>query len=158
MRTRALFVKEREGRDMNQLVEQGIKTLNSAIPRIKDSLAIINKVEDDVDRLALSPDEILHYDMLRSFEGTLSKVVRGLEYLSRPIVLEGRLHKNKIGRYAIDDDHYYTSGSPIEVLVHDKYDDVKKWVLTRVEHGDGDYYLVDYKEVPMQGLKVRVRG
>lgn len=50
----------------------------------------------------------------------------------------------------------FTSGDGIEVLIYDDFYDKKCWKKTRVEH-DGDYYLVGYSNIPMQGLKARIR-
>lgn len=44
-----------------------------------------------------------------------------IETLEGSIVAEGSLHKNKSGSYQIDDNHYFTSGSPIEILYHNDF-------------------------------------
>jgi len=46
----------------------------------------------------------------------------------------------------------------IEALVDDDYHNVPYWTRTVVEHNDEDYYLVGYRDIPMKGLRVRVRS
>jgi len=87
----------------------------------------------------------------------LSDVMGRIAYLSRPVKEISRLHKNRSGRYETEKGHYYTSGSDIEALVKDDYQEVPYWVRTRVEHDGKDYYLVGYKDVRLDGLTVRVR-
>lgn len=77
--------------------------------------------------------------------------------MEKPIFREGVLSKNESGRYEID---YYTelnSGSSIEFLTYDSWDECEKWVASRIEHTDGDYYIYGHKDVQLQGLKVRTR-
>ena len=87
----------------------------------------------------------------------LSDVADRIAYLSRPVMETSRLHKNRSGRYETKGGHYYTSGSGIEALIKDDYQEVPYWVWTSVEHDGKDYYLVGHKNVRLDGLTVRVR-
>ena len=105
---------------------------------------------DDSEQLFLTEE-------LREIMEKLSDVHFRLKYLSRPVRETGRLHKNRSGRYETKGGHYYTSGSGIEALIKDDYQEVPYWVWTSVEHDGRDYYLVGHKDIRMDGLTVRVR-
>ena len=94
---------------------------------------------------------------LREVMEKLSDVADRIAYLSRPVMETSRLHKNRSGRYETKGGHYYTSGSGIEALIKDDYQEVPYWVWTSVEHDGKDYYLVGHKNVRLDGLTVRVR-
>ena len=87
----------------------------------------------------------------------LSDVHKQVSYLSCPIQETSQLHRNRDGRYETAHGHYYTSGSRIEALVTDDYQETPYWVWTRVEHDGTDYYLVGHNHICMDGLTVRVR-
>lgn len=94
---------------------------------------------------------------LREIMEKLSDVTGRIAYLSRPVKETSRLHKNRSGRYETKGGHYYTSGSGIEALIKDDYQEVPYWVWTSVEHDGKGYYLVGHKNVRLDGLTVRVR-
>ena len=94
---------------------------------------------------------------LREIMEKLSDVTGRIAYLSRPVKETSRLHKNRSGRYETKGGHYYTSGSGIEALIKDDYQEVPYWVWTSVEHDGKDYYLVGHKNIRLDGLTVRVR-
>ena len=111
----------------------------------------------DIDKT--DSEQLFLTDELRSILDSLEKAYRSISYLSRPIKSSSVLYKNNRGRYeARDGSREYTSGSGIEALVYDDYNECNKWVSTRVEHDGQDYYLVGYKNVGMDGLKTRVRA
>lgn len=115
----------------------------------------IEKVMDSTNRSELTPDEHLEFATLYQIGEHLRDAARRIQYLDREIIAEGILYKNDAGRYAIDESHYFTSGSPIEVLVFDE-DYGNRWISTRVEHKDDDYYAVGVP-VKLGGLRARVR-
>ena len=94
---------------------------------------------------------------LREIMEKLSDVAGRIAYLSRPVKETSCLHKNRSGRYETKGGHYYTSGSGIEALIKDDYQEVPYWVWTSVEHDGKDYYLVGHKNIRLDGLTVRVR-
>ncbi|WP_175471417.1 DUF5348 domain-containing protein [Fontibacillus panacisegetis] len=57
------------------------------------------------------------------------------------------MHKNKSGRYQIDDNHYFTFGSPIEILYHNDFYEQIFWIRTRIEHNGYNYYAVAIPDV-----------
>ena len=114
---------------------------------------------DDLSGLEINyddQDERFLQGELRSIFYRLDKVNREIEYLRRPIQGEYVLWKNEADRYECDVREFY-SGSTIECYVYDNYDDRYKWTITRVEHNGKDYYLVDFENTPLEGLKVRIR-
>lgn len=80
-----------------------------------------------------------------------------LNYLGKKIAGEYTLHKNKNDRYSCDL-HEYTCGNRIEFYYYD--DDIEKyrWNISTVEHNGSDYYIVGYRDISLNGLKVRIRG
>lgn len=115
----------------------------------------IDRLMDDTNRSELTPDEHLEFQMLYQIGKDLKDASQKIKYLEREIEAEGILYKNDAGRYEIDESNYFTSGESIEVLVYDE-DYGNRWVATRVEHKDGDYYAVGVTE-KLGGLRARVR-
>lgn len=96
---------------------------------------------------------------LRFMQDKLDEVVWKIDYLSNEVTDEGYLVKRNDGRYALSTnlDEYWTCGRAIEVFIIDEEDDYyNDWVLSRVEYNE-DYYIVACPNMPMEGLRVRVR-
>ncbi len=102
-------------------------------------------------------DEFLYFDVLRDVFDKLADVNYDIKYLKTPVKFTGYLSKNENGRYEIDN-HEFTSGSLIEFLYFDEYDEVEKWKISRVESRNGEYYIYNFSDVDMYNLQVRVRG
>lgn len=134
------------------------------VVKVSDSISrVLEKADyyrfDDLSGLEINyddQDERFLQGELRSIFYRLDKVNREIEYLRRPIQGEYVLWKNEADRYECDVREFY-SGSTIECYVYDNYDDRYKWAITRVEHNSTDYYLVDFENTPLEGLKVRIR-
>lgn len=135
--------------------------LNSLNKGIGDVLNAANfRSYDDLSSLQInyqSPEDLFLLDELVEIMGKLEDINNSLTYLSKPIAGTYTLHKNRLGRYECAA-HEYTSGNAIECLVYDSYHDAPSWVYTRIEHDGNDYYLVGYKEIPLEGLTVHIRG
>lgn len=102
------------------------------------------------------PDDIQRWDELSYASKALMQVVNDLGYLHRPIVGTSQLHLNASGRYE-DDFYEYTSGCDIEFLLVENCS-TPCWVHSRIESDDdGNYYIVGYKWLDMEGLETRVR-
>lgn len=115
---------------------------------------------DDMSGLEINyndADQLFLLDELRGVMEKLDSAKDKIDYINKPIKLEGYLYKNSNGRYQVEYKEY-TSGNLIEILIEDDYHDVPFWQRTRVEHDGKDYYVVGCEDVKMQGLKVRVRG
>lgn len=102
-------------------------------------------------------EQLFLRDELRSIMDKLAGVENELRYLSWPVVETSRLWKNEVGKYETAHGHYYSCGSRIEAFVSDDYHESLYWVRTSVEYDGTDYYLVGYKDIPLDGLTVRVR-
>ena len=134
------------------------------VERLSDSVSrILERADyhrfDDLSGLDINyddQDERFLQGELRSIFYRLDKVNREIEYLRRPIIGEYTLWKNEADRYECAAKEFY-SGSTIECYVYDNFDDRQKWVITRVEHNGKDYYLVDFEDTALEGLKVRIR-
>ncbi len=113
-----------------------------------------------------NPDELMMLDELRSTLTKLEEISHTINYLSKPIKMEGVLHKNSNGRYEIKG-HEFSSGCGIEYLAiddwhcrydeNDEYVQTPYWCASRVEHNGEDYYIVGANDVKLEGLRVRIR-
>lgn len=76
--------------------------------------------------------------------------------VGKETIVEGELYKNDQGRYEINPDYYFTSGSYIEILMPAEEDRPELWVSTRIEH-NGDYYAVACPKQKLDGIRARLR-
>ena len=102
------------------------------------------------------PDSLMLREELTDVLNHLDVVNSILNYLGKKIAGEYTLHKNKNDRYSCDL-HEYTCGNRIEFYYYD--DDIEKyrWNISTVEHNGSDYYIVGYRDISLNGLKVRIR-
>lgn len=115
-----------------------------------------NQTLENIDCDRDDPDDVQRWNELMNASKLLLKAVDDLNYLHRHIAGTSWLHLNTSGRYE-DDFHEYTSGSDIEFLLADNYNK-PCWVRSRVEvDDDGNYYIVGYKGLNMNGLETRIR-
>jgi hypothetical protein len=84
----------------------------------------------------------------------LDDAKRLLDQAFAEVVDEGVLTKNMGGRYALHG-REFTSGQTLECLVQN--DDGNRWEFSRIEHNGHDYYLVDDRSIPLEGLRVRYK-
>ena len=103
-------------------------------------------------------EQLLLLDELRRITDQLADVQEYISYLTRPVTEVSRLRKGTAGKYRTAKGHFYDCRSSIEALVTDEYHEVPYWTRTIVEHNGEDYYLVGFKDFPMDGLCVRVRS
>lgn len=103
-------------------------------------------------------EQILIWDELRRITNQLADVQEYISYLTRPVIEVSRLRKGTAGKYRTAKGHFYDCRSSIEALVTDEYHEVPYWTRTTVEHNGEDYYLVGYKGLSMDDLRVRVRS
>ena len=121
---------------------------------------------DDLSELEINmedPEDLFFWDELRAIVEKLSNVSNDIDYLRKPIIIEGHLYKNSDGRYMVKDSDYYreyTCGTVIEFYVEDEedvYHENPYWCASIVDHDGDDYYIVGHRNIEMNGLKVRVR-
>ena len=103
-------------------------------------------------------EQLLLLEELRRITDRLADVQEYISYLTRPVAEESRLSKGTAGKYRTAKGHFYGCRSSIEALVTDEYHEVPYWTRTTVEHNGEDYYLVGYKGLSMDDLRVRVRS
>ena len=115
-----------------------------------------NQTLENIDCDRDDPDDVQRWNELMNASKLLLKAVDDLNYLHRHIAGTSWLHLNTSGRYE-DDFHEYTSGSDIEFLLADNCNK-PCWVRSRVEvDDDGNYYIVGYNGLNMNGLETRIR-
>ena len=142
-----------------------LQTVLSEAVKLNRSITQFLKFSTDTDYDALSGldidfadgEQILLLDELRCITDRLADVQECISYLTRPVTEVSRLRKGTAGKYRTAKGRFYDCGNSIEALVTDEYHEVPYWTRTTVEHDGEDYYLVGYKNLPMNGLCVRVR-
>ena len=67
------------------------------------------------------------------------------------------MYQDENGEYRTGKGYCYRSGSLIEVLLQGDHGEVPCRVQTKVERDGEDHYLAGYEDIPMEGLRVRVR-
>ena len=102
-------------------------------------------------------DQLFQLRELQKIMRKLADIGGSIEYLFRPVQETSTLHKDENGEYRTEKGFYYRSGSLIEVLLQGDTNEAACWVQTKVEHDGEDYYLAGYEDIPMEGLRVRVR-
>lgn len=112
-----------------------------------------------------NPDDLCMRYKLNNVMDRLYKVNLMLSDLRETVAYEGYICKWLHDKYWIDHEFPLSCGCRIEVLITikavDEYDPLaesKIWWPTRVEYTDErGYYLIGLKDVPMDGLKARIR-
>lgn len=114
------------------------------------------QIEDNTDRTVLNEDELYMFHMLYKAVDNIEDAVSVLEKMSKPVLIEGCLEKNKNGRYELNG-YELTSGAPIEIWSKDDYYEIGgSWYSTRIEHNGEDYYAVGEK-CSLDGMKARIK-
>ena len=144
--------------DLQMVLSEAVKLNRSILQFLKFS--IYTDYDDlsglDIDRT--DSEQLLLWEELRRITDKLADVQEYVSYLTRPITEVSILRKGTAGKYRTAKGHFYDCRSSIEALVTDEYHEVPYWTRTVVEHNGEDYYLVGYKDLPMKGLRVRVRS
>ena len=99
-------------------------------------------------------DQLFQLRELKVIMRKLADIAGSIEYLLRPVLETGTLHKDESGEYRTEKGYCYRSGSLIEVLLQDDLHEVPCWIQTKVEHDGEDYYLVGYDDISMEGQEV----
>lgn len=142
------------------------------MPRMEELLRLVNEASSRTARIqalaasiGTTPEHGLdnyHADLLSANLEIAINHLRTVQempsYLSRPVREASRLWKNGSGQYETTAGFLFREGSPIEVLVPDKYRlDSSHWERTYLRYDGRDYYLADHADLPLKGLAVRVR-
>lgn len=111
-------------------------------------------------------DQLFLLDEAYTILSQLQDIAADIDYLRKPVVHQGTLHRNSSGRYEIDGLEL-TSGHIVEYLSHDdshaafdekgEYINVPYWRKGRIEHNGTDYYIVGDSSLSLEGLQIRVK-
>lgn len=114
----------------------------------------LDKVEYDEN----DPESCFIYNKELEIMKNLEKAVFIYErYLKTPITKTGYLQYDySKDRYCLEDIEFHC-GDTVEVLITDDFFENKKWVSTRFETDNGEWYLVGYPKQPIAGLEARIR-
>ena len=114
----------------------------------------MDKVEYDEN----DPEDCFIYDKELEIIKNLEKAVSIYErYFKTPVTKAGYLQYDySKDRYCLEDIEFHC-GDTVEVLITDDFFENKKWVSTRFETDNGEWYLVGYPNQPIAGLEARVR-
>ena len=144
--------------DLNMTLAEAIKLNRSITQFLKFSTYMDYDDLSGLDIDFSDGEQLLLLEELRRITDKLADVQEYVSYLTRPIMEVSILRKGTAGKYRTARGHFYDCRSSIEALVTDEYHEVPYWTRTIVEHNGEDYYLVGYKNLPMDGLRVRVRS
>lgn len=152
---------------------ENIQNLQNEMQKLLSQITTILSISkydeyDDLSKIEYNinnPDDLLLVNEYRSILYKLSDIQYQLKYLSKQVIFEGTLILRPDGRYGTPDGEvYYTSGSRIEFLINDEVEgkdgyfiEMPAWRTSTVEHNGTDYYIVGYKDINLNGLKIRVR-
>jgi hypothetical protein len=130
--------------------------LEELLPRMQHVFKQIKDMEDEwsnhYDRN--DPDDQYLRGMFYKAGDLMDDAARVLTQAFAEVRDEGHAHLQSNGRYELNGTELF-SGSSIEFLAINN--DPPRWVATHIEHYDGDYRLVNYREVPLDGLHVRIK-
>lgn len=143
-----------------------IQELDEMLRKFKSQIhEIIKKTKfdhcDDLSALKdfekiINPNEIQLVDEYREALCHLINAYWIIDYMSRPVDEESTLFLNSQGNFECSF-HTFHCGDGIEFLYYDEDYERYKWCSSRVEHDGEKYYIVGYRNVDMNGLRVRNR-
>lgn len=73
-------------------------------------------------------DQLFQLRELKAIMRKLADIAGSIEYLLRPVLETGTLHKDESGEYRTEKGYCYRSGSLIEVLLQDDLHEVPCWI------------------------------
>lgn len=116
---------------------------------------------DDLDMDSMDGEQLFLMDELKRFAYFLTHAQERIVYLTRPVKKESILRERPDGKYQTESGHVFEVGSGIEALVTSRFRAVPYWARTivdrDVDYKGEDYYLLDFEDLPMEGLRVRER-
>jgi hypothetical protein len=130
--------------------------LENLLPQIKKVTAYITEAEeswtDHYDRN--DPEDLYLRGMFYRIGDMLDDAGRVMEQTFAEVSDEGFLYKQPNSRYAFGG-REFTSGEAIEYMA--SHYDGDRWQFSRIGHNGEDYYLVADRNLPLEGLRVRVK-
>lgn len=140
-----------------------LKELSTDINDVIKATTALGDIDAQIEYQDTPEDRFLRCEIVQVLE-QLQLIARGIEYLNRPVVAEGKLRLNHSDRYELvaEDGEVireYSSGAGIEVLIYDADTEDYSWIKSRIEHDGERYYLYGHKDLEsLGGLSARVRA
>lgn len=139
------------------LKDQILVDLNNLLPQIKKITAYIAQAEESwtshYDRN--DPEDLYLRGMFYRIGDVLDDAGQLIKRTTTQADHEGVLYKRPDGRYGLGD-MYFTTGQLVEFYRTDP-DDGDRWEPSRIDHDGHDYCLVVDRNLPLEGLRVRVK-
>lgn len=144
-------------------MEISINDFKKNIVRLNDEInRYLREFGDSGEKVSHDPDdldEVFLFEQLYHIMEDLYEVQYKLEYILKPVIEQGYIKHNSLGRYELPSGHYFTSGSRCEILYTNKDTGEQYWVITTIEHNGEDYYARALgKDKDINGMLVRIRG
>lgn len=112
---------------------------------------------DAVDYDENSAEHLFKMEHVERYLEKLKNAVMELDHITGTVVHEGLLHKTPSGRYGIED-YDLSAGAHLEYISRDaRHGGKPYWRYSRIERRGEDYCLTEEKNVPLEGLYVRIR-
>lgn len=129
--------------------------INKLLPQMKKLSNMIAKAEDDwLDFFEENdPEDMYLRTMFYRISKPLDEARRIALQVDSIVIAEGKLYRNRQGRYEISQGSYFTTGDSIEYLREDGEGSV--WVYTKVGHNGEDYYIMADPQLKLQGVMAR---
>ncbi len=143
--------------------EEIIERARKALPVIRQLVEDIEWIESTQSPEDMTEEQRYYADHLRSVKAhALEDAPWRLRYMFSPSGTEGILVQRTDGRYGITDTSiYFTCGSCCEIYVpYRDWDDAGEnmtWIFTSIEAKNGKYYFTARPDMPMDGVRVRVK-
>ena len=113
---------------------------------------------DAVDYDRDSMEHLYAMEHLERFLEKLKNAAAELDHVTGPVLYEGRLHRTSSGRYGIGD-YDLSAGAHLEYLCRDgRHGGKPYWKYAQIERHGEDYRLSAEKDLPLEGLYVRIKG
>ena len=130
--------------------------------RIKDLLVRSGFYEtyglDAVEYDRADMDHLYAMEHLERFLEKLKNAAVELDHVTGPVLYEGTLHRTPSGRYGIGD-YDLSAGAHLEYICRDRrYGGAPCWRYSQIERRGEDYCLTAQRELPLEGLYVRIKG
>lgn len=132
------------------------KRLRADMKRFYDSVYIAEDGWADVYDREDPNDQYIRSELYKAAE-LMRKSYNILDAMTSPVAAEGVLERNSNGRFSLVG-RELTSGYGIEYLIKDDFDGIESWRPGSIEHYDGDYRIAGYPNIPLEGLRARVKA
>lgn len=116
-----------------------------------------SEIDENIGYNEDDPEErLLENEIYRLLEN-LDVIKDRIDYLNLPILVIGKLTKNKQGRFVLAT-HEFHCGDRIEFLYYNEINEKNEWSISTIEHDGNDYYAVGYQKVCLLGVTARLRN